>query len=408
MLLASPAFAGFDAEKIISPSLGPTSYTRIKYSGLNNDMGEPAMSDQNGVELPKWAVIGLWVVLIGCLIAEAIHRIWGGYVPRDLSAYLAAAQTFMAGGDPFTDDIKRAVSYKGYVYVYPPGTLPLIGPVSYLKQNVVATLDLFARATTLLGSLHWLKRRFSISAPLCLLVFLALLYEPILVDFRAANLPTYLLGAFLLCVHISHSPQKGWHLAAGALAGLALAFKPMWLAPTLLLFVVRRRWAALAAVVAGASVVGGLTLVHLEMVPTWLARIEQLAERYRNSVLINIHVAAWVSAVVVWLVGAVALVRKRGWNDELLWLWLCVSVVAWPRAGTYTYALYLPVFFFWWRRWDLRRAALAFVITLGPLPWMMRAFGYFGEYGWLQLAWGVVVAAVVFWQLWGQADEEFS
>jgi hypothetical protein len=29
MLLASPAFAGFDAEKIISPSLGPTSYTRI-------------------------------------------------------------------------------------------------------------------------------------------------------------------------------------------------------------------------------------------------------------------------------------------------------------------------------------------------------------------------------------------
>jgi D-lactate dehydrogenase len=34
MLLASPAFAGFDAEKIISPSLGPTSYTRILFDKL--------------------------------------------------------------------------------------------------------------------------------------------------------------------------------------------------------------------------------------------------------------------------------------------------------------------------------------------------------------------------------------
>jgi glycine hydroxymethyltransferase len=35
MLLASPAFAGFDAEKVISPSLGPTSYTRIFFAGRN-------------------------------------------------------------------------------------------------------------------------------------------------------------------------------------------------------------------------------------------------------------------------------------------------------------------------------------------------------------------------------------
>ncbi|MGM0554898.1 MAG: glycosyltransferase 87 family protein [Myxococcota bacterium] len=362
-------------------------------------MGEPSISDQNGLDVPDWAVWLAWAVLISCLVAETVHRIFYGYVPRDLSAYLAAADTFMAGGDPYTDDIFDSTRYQGYVYVYPPGTLPLVGVLDYLSAELVSTLDLWARSAVLLGALHWLRRRFSVSAPMSILVFLALLYEPVLVDFRAGNLPTYLLAAFLVCVHMSHTPWRAWHAAAGIVAGLALAFKPMWLAPALLVLLLRRRWGALGSALLGASVIGGLTVVHLDFVPTWLARIEQLTIRYRSAVLLNLHPVLWGAALTAWLAGAVALVRKLGLDDDRLWLWLCISVVVWLRAGTYSYVLFLPVFFFWWRRFGLRRAALAFVVTLGPLPWMLRAFDHFQTYGWLQLAWGIAVGVVLFWQL---------
>jgi hypothetical protein len=85
MLLVSPAFAGFDAEKIISPSLGPTSYTRINTVGNSclSAMGRAlveARGASRGVPAAKCDGASIMRPFAKLILMNFLVLVPGGYV----------------------------------------------------------------------------------------------------------------------------------------------------------------------------------------------------------------------------------------------------------------------------------------------------------------------------------------
>lgn len=339
-----------------------------------------------------------WVILVGVIGLEAYRRLVQGVVPPDLSAYLAAADVFAAGHNPYGAALFDSALYDGYPYVYPPGTLPLISPLAWASPAAVAIFDLLARSLVAVLSLRWLGRRFLPDVPLGVLGALAILYQPFVADFATGNVATYLLGAFLLCVHLSRQDWRGWHLPAGLVCGLILAFKPMWGLAAGAVLLANRRWRASAAVFCGAVVVGGLTAMHVDLVGPWLDRVGQVRDFYRSFDLLAVAPALLPVAAIIWLGAGVALWRREAAREHL-WLWACVSLWAWPRLATYSYVLLVPVLVFLWRRWGYRRAGALALVGLGPIPWLLLDFGEF-TYLAVLYVWALALSVIVWREIW--------
>ncbi len=365
-----------------------------------------ARDDARLPHLFGWALVALLVA------AELYRRVAAGAVPPDFSAYLAAADVWMQGGDPYGPALLEAPRYGGYPYVYVPGTLSLIAPLHELSTEVATSLELVVRVAVLFGIVLWCRRTWELEPPLFALLPLALFYEPIAADFLGGNLTTYMLGVVLACREIGRRPSESWHAMAGVPLGLLLAFKPMWILPVGAIVLVERAWRLVGGLLVGGSTVIGLTLWQWPLVDSWLRRIEQVRAHYQSIDLLSlgrwlqadlgpsIPPATWPAiATLVWAAigwGLWRRVEEAGSpsgsfdNDSSpdttstspsespksrsvpLWLWGCASLMAWPRLGSYSYVLWLPVLTYLWQHWGSKRTLLWSLPVFGPLPWMLR------------------------------------
>jgi hypothetical protein len=360
--------------------------------------------------LERWAPVG-WAVVALLVLLEAGHRLLTGSVPPDLSAYVAAADVFASGKNPYGPALFESAHYGGFVYLYPPGTLPLIEPLALIPSNVISAVDVLLRTAAMIFALSWVRRVLDLDLPLAWLVLAAVFYEPFLADFMAGNLCAYMFAAFIACMWMGHDEPRMWHAFAAVGLGVVLAFKPMWGVPAGLVLLVRGRWKMAAGLVVGAGLVAGLSFLEWTgdlLVDSWLARIESVRAQYRSVDLLSLAPFLLPVAAIGWLAAGAQLVRRLGTQHPQLWLWACVSLVAWPRLGSYSYVLVLPALCFLWARWGWRKALLLSLAAFGPLPWMMRAFGADYYHRALLFAWIWVIAAVIFVELTRELNGELT
>lgn len=336
-----------------------------------------------GALLVLWA-IGLW------------RRATGDLTPGDFTAYLSAADMFVAGLDPYTDVRFSQPRYDGFPYNYFPGTLWLIAPLAYLSTAVATSLDWVFRAV-LLGTVAWvLRRRVVPEMPLHHVALVMALHEPLLIDGLVGNLVTYLLGAWAVCLEVSYRRPTWWTGVVAFLAGVVLTFKPFWLIPAGWIFVSRRQWGRTVAVSLGALSSLIVTLGMPSYWSTFASHTAEMRDFYFSVDLLGLYPPLFFVALGV----GVALALYLWWRYPSRWLYLlgCVSVPVWPRIATYEYMVTLPVTFFLIRRWGWLRGAGFSAVTVGPLPWLLRDAGVLpGEQleNWVMFVWVVVAAGVM-------------
>lgn len=333
-----------------------------------------------------------WGLLGATILALLGVRLDGGFFPGDLSAYLAAAETFGQGGNPYTTDLTESSHFAGYPYVYPPGTLYLIAPLRGLPPPVVAAGHLVVAGAILVWSVHRLDRRFELGLPLGPTLLFVLLFGPVTSDLMVGNLAVVLLGATVACADLADRDLDAPTAGALTLLGVVYSFKVLWLAPALLWLVAARRWGHLAALAAGLLVVAGLSALHPALVVDWFERVQWVRGRFPDS-LDLLSLAPWFYpvALVAWLVAAIRAVRH---SPRAAWLTGCASLFAWPRLAPYSFVLALPPIAAALRHLPPRRALLLPLALWGPVYWAlaMPAGSYFAR--WYHLLWAVVLAGI--------------
>ena len=337
------------------------------------------------------------------------------FVPHDFTAYFHAADLFVAGENPYTDARFQAARYDGFPYNYFPGTLYLIAPLAFVPTHVALALDWVGRVVTLALSLGYLRRRILPKVPVQVVLGVALLHEPLLVDLLAGNLTTYLLGAGVAAVYLGDAqprrPAGARAVALALMAGVVLAFKPFWILPAGFALVAARAWWALGATSAAMVAVLAASLPQARMLPSFLEHTQAMRAFYFSVDLLNLAPALLPVALLVGVAGGLALLRRgpRRW----IWLYGCLSMPVWPRLASYSFILTLPVVLFLIRRWGWKRAGLYSLPMLGPLPFLLRRADPWPEQYpaeilelWSHYLWTSVTAIVVFVILWRMGEEE--
>jgi hypothetical protein len=370
---------------------------------MNREFREPASQSL----FERWAPLG-WAFFIALIAAEAARRWLSGEVSPDLSAYIAAAETFAMGRNPYGPQLLNAPSYGGYVFVYPPGSLPLIRWLALLEPRAVTLADGILHAGALLVSMAWLRRHFSLPMPLGWLAAMAvMLFWPATSDFISGNLVTYMFATFIGCMWLAYHPEpRPRHLLIALAFGLVLSIKPMWGVPAGLVFLARRRWGLAAALLGGAACMAALSLVPWHgqwLVDDWWARIQMVRAQYRSVDILSLAPALLPAAALLWAAAGALLLRRLGPRHPHLWLWSAASLIAWPRLGSYSYILAVPLLCYLWSRWGWKKN-LALALPACAALHVFRIFLPPGqaEYAYLSLlyAWIWIVAALVFFLLW--------
>ncbi|MFI8386465.1 glycosyltransferase family 87 protein [Streptomyces sp. NPDC085540] len=196
----------------------------------------------------SWQVVSL-AVLLGIAVSTSLRANWGS----DNAFVVKAAQTLLEGGSPYED--KR--------FLYLPSAVLMAVPEALLPREVLRWL-LPLGMSGLLG-VGWLaalrifavplRSRFAVGG----LAVFALVYKPYVNLVLIGNWTA--ISAAALPVALLLAQRRSWG-SAGLVVGLAIACKPM-LVPLGLLFLVARRWRALAAAVLvplGFSLAGALVM----------------------------------------------------------------------------------------------------------------------------------------------------
>lgn len=196
----------------------------------------------------SWQVVSL-AVLLGIAVSTSLRANWGS----DNAFVVKAAQTLLEGGSPYED--KR--------FLYLPSAVLMAVPEALLPREVLRWL-LPLGMSGLLG-VGWLaalrifavplRSRFAVGG----LALFALAYKPYVNLVLIGNWTA--ISAAALPVALLLAQRRSWG-SAGLVVGLAIACKPM-LVPLGLLFLVARRWRALAAAVLvplGFSLAGALVM----------------------------------------------------------------------------------------------------------------------------------------------------
>jgi len=76
------------------------------------------------------------------------------------------------------------------------------------------------------------------------------------------------------------------------------------------------------------------------------------------------------------LAAVMALIWWRRHPSEWVFLLGCVSVPIWPRVATYSYVITLPFSLYLMRRFGIAKGLSFSIVTIGPLPWLMRDSGF--------------------------------
>ncbi|MFB7255212.1 glycosyltransferase family 87 protein [Streptomyces nojiriensis] len=196
----------------------------------------------------SWQLVSL-AVLLGIAVSTSLRANWGS----DNAFVVKAAETLLAGGSPYED--KR--------FLYLPSAVLMAVPEALLPREVLRWL-LPLGMSGLLGA-GWLaalrifavplRSRFAVGG----FAVFALVYKPYVNLVLIGNWTA--ISAAALPVALLLAQRRSWG-SAGLVVGLAIACKPM-LVPLGLLFLVARRWRALAAAVLvplGFSLAGALVM----------------------------------------------------------------------------------------------------------------------------------------------------
>ena len=341
---------------------------------------------------PYYLAFGLLAVL------ELVRRGFLGYVPDDFTAYLSAADAFVAGLNPYTDELFTVARYNGKPYNYFPGTLYLIAPLGYLPTAVAAAVDWVMRMVVLVATLRFLHRRILPEVGFQFVLVVAALSEPLMIDLLFGNSVTYLLGAWALSVWLSEQPKtRPAHYGLAALVGLVTVFKPFWFLPAAWSLFVGRKWGPLAAAVGSIGSVTAASLTLPETIPAFFAHTQRMREFYYSVDFLNL--APWLLPVVGVAWGAAALWLDRKGDRDWVFLWGCASIPLWPRLATYSYTMTIPIVLYLVRRWGWARGLAYSCIVIGPIPWLLRVSPLMpGERLelWAHFIWTIVTSVVLF------------
>ncbi|MEZ4460679.1 MAG: hypothetical protein R3E66_13315 [bacterium] len=348
----------------------------------------------------------VWSALVLLWTAGLVRRMFFDFVPGDFTAYISAADVFVAGQNPYTEARFATPRYDGFPYNYFPGTLFLIAPMAYLSTTVLVTADWVARACALVFVGRTLKRHIVPDMATHHLGVLMLLHEPLVIDQLVGNMVTYLIAAWALCLELSKRSGTLLDVLAAFLAGVVLSFKPFWLIPAGWVLVSRRCWSLTVALVLGVASTPLASLLLLDMIPAFRAHTQQMREFYFSVDLLTL--APWALAVMVPASVVGALLVWRRYPSEWVFLLGCVSVPIWPRVATYSYVITLPFSLYLIRRFGWGRGLALSCVTLGPLPWLLRDAGVLpGEQleNWVMYIWCWCAALLCVWCLKRESEE---
>lgn len=298
----------------------------------------------------SWPALGAAAVLVAVSVQGAVRATGSGV---DNRVVVHAARVFLKGGAPYAD--KR--------FLYLPGSVLLAVPEARLSDGALRVLGpVVVAVVVLLG--WWISLRlFGVPARSRLAVGVAgglAYFAPFRSELFLANWTALSVAALPLALALA---ARGRWTAAAAVAGAAMAVKPM-LVPLALLFVFARRWRALGVLLAvppAASLLAGLALTNPALLfsrtlPFLLKGQDAFARPYDASlttVLPRLGVeqsaaaiaAASLAATGIWA----AWCRWRGGGDERLrlvdtasMLMLATFVVARPAFLHYVLVV-LPV-----------------------------------------------------------------
>ncbi|MGI5528431.1 glycosyltransferase 87 family protein [Streptomyces syringium] len=219
-----------------APDTGPVA----SYDGPDGADG----SDATG----RWLRGGApWPVLAAASLVYALS-VWqeasAGRLGVDNAVVVRAARTLLDGGSPYAD--KR--------FLYPPGAVFAALPETVLTDRGVSYVAPAATALLVLVSVVTALRIFDVRADsrLAALTVAGLgVFLPLRSVVHLANWTVFSALAFPAALLLARRGRWG---AAGVVVGAALALKPILL-PLLLLFVLARRWRALAWAVGVPAVV---------------------------------------------------------------------------------------------------------------------------------------------------------
>ncbi|MFI5543121.1 glycosyltransferase 87 family protein [Streptomyces sp. NPDC051815] len=195
-----------------------------------------------------WQVLSL-AVLLGICVSASLRENWGS----DNAFVVKAADTLLAGGSPYED--KR--------FLYLPSAVLMAVPEALVPRGVLRWILPVGMAALLAGGWAAALRLFAVPLPSRFavggLAVLALAYKPFENLVLIGNWTAISAAALPAALLLAHRGSWG---RAGLVVGLAIACKPM-LVPIGLLFLLARRWRALAAAVLvplGLSLAGALLM----------------------------------------------------------------------------------------------------------------------------------------------------
>ena len=313
-------------------------------------------------------------VLAGVLLAlELGRRIFGGYVPHDFAAYLAAADTFSRGLDPYGDAIFDSSHYRGYPYIYPPASLYPLALLAHLPSALIAALDAVARMVIFVWSLDRLREWLRMDRELTPLLFAGFFFTPFAFDYLTGNAETYMFFGFLAIVGLARRPGSIASFAGGVAAGWLLCVKPMWLIPATAALVALRGWAVLAGVLAGTAAAVAVSTADMELAKSWLERVGDV--RSSIDVVSMFEHSLWLygMAVAAWVATGLWILRVHGFGGDA-WIYACTAIAIWPRSDLYSYMVVLPVLLWLWRKLGGPRALLVSLPLITPLPLLVAAY----------------------------------
>lgn len=338
--------------------------------------------------------VGPWLLVCSLGVMIAIWRGWSGLVPYDISSYIAAAQTFAAGLDPYGAAIFDAPSYDGYVYVYPPHTLWLLTPLTWLEPRWFAAMDALARFGALAWIVVWLSRRLGLRVPThYVLLGVVGLYVPVTLEFINGNISVYLAAAILVALSSLERARTWKTMGALAMATLVLSVKFTWLLPVGVYAVLRRDVRGVAVMGSVMSVVGAVNVAMWGESMSWLSRGAELRAQMPDASLFEVHPALGGAAALLWSGAMIALLRR---GSRSAWVFVGTSVVWWPRLGLGVYVALLPALFYLVsrdRRWGILCAPMLSVF--GLLAMQNELLGMYEQ---MALVWSLGVGVATWWE----------
>lgn len=297
----------------------------------------------------RWGAIML-------VLATAVFFVWRGPMRglvhgHDLMSLWAAGRAVLAGDNPYHyDALVRAALSGGMldaaeqgperlICLYPPGTAFLMAPLGGLPWHTARLIVNLAN-TVAVGGLafllvRWRRVLMGPSAMVggnrgrfyfdCLLVGITLMWAPIHACINLGNISILVALAGLWAV----SPFGRWSRWAWVVLGLAMALKPQFAGPLVLVWVWQRRWRpAGAALILGGGITVMAALVMQAIHPTWLTDLRANLQHFTHDGIGNpTRDYGWAFTMIDWAPLLHLFFDGRGLVKALAWIMTFALVV---------------------------------------------------------------------------------